>query len=318
MSLASPLPSLDALPQTADGIEILLDLAKKGTIDPWNVDITQVTDEYLAYVERLSEEAVLLQETRQATVSNPMVFPTSVIDAKEQAFMRLTGKTLLYLAVLLRMKSDLLAGFDPFEQNYLEDADLEALRELDEHGEWVDVDAMQAQISQRLHQAVKARYGSLNEVLERRSSAKQKRIRQVTLDDLINELKKYEQLEKERTVRQKIERVDRRRTGMRDFAQLSTEDITALAHDEFQEDTVQWVHEVLGVYLDKSDPAAQINLSTLSDLAETDVVSCFLSLLFLEARYEVVMEQPDFYSDEIWIRWYTTDDEQALIQAINA
>jgi len=59
-----------------------------------------------------------------------------------------------------------------------------------------------------------------------------------------------------------------------------------------------------------------LSLSSLSDLAETDLVSCFLSLLFLEARYEVVMEQPDFYSDEIYVRWYTPLDEAALDKQI--
>ncbi len=309
MSLATALsPTLHAIPNASEGIEILLELAKKGAIDPWNVDIVKVTDEYLAYVEGLSIQSVQAQTELQ--LENTTIRP-SVIDAQEQAFMRLTGKTLLYLAVLLRMKSDLLAGFDPFDQDYLEDADLNDLAEYDEDGNLIETASLNADISQRLYQAVKARYGSLNEVLTRRTSAKQKRIRQVTLEDLISELKKYEALEKERQVRSKIERSDRRRSGMRDFANLSTEEITQLAHDEFQEETVQWVQEVLTLYLDKSNPQAQMSLSDLVDLAETDAVSCFLSLLFLEARYEVVMMQPDFYSEEIWIRWYRADEESS-------
>jgi len=305
--------AVGVIPAPTEGIEILLDLAKKGTIDPWNVDIARVTDEYLAYVESLSEQAVA--DARESQKDNPQLRIEGVIDAKEQAHMRLTGKTILYLAILLRMKSDLLAGFDPFEQDYLEDADFGDLQEFDEYGNTINPQALGQDVADRLQAAVMARYGTLKDVLQRRNSAKQKRIRQVTLQDLITELKKYDALEKERSARSKVERSERRR-GMRDYTNFSTEDITQLAHDEFQEETVQWVHEVLGTYLEKENPDAVLSLSDLSDLAETDTISTFLSLLFLEARYEVVMEQPDFYSDEIFVRWYTQADETAHATAM--
>jgi segregation and condensation protein A len=303
------------LPQASEGIDILLELAKKGKIDPWNVDIAKVTDEYLAYIEGLSE-GVAKEAEAQRDKGQLLLEP--VINVREQAHMRLTGKTLLYLAILLRMKSDLLAGFDPFEQDYLEDADLGDLQEFDADGNPIDVNALGTEVAARLQEAVRARYGSLDDVLKRRSSAKQKRVRQVTLEDLIGELQKYEALERERASRQQVERSDRRRTArMMDYGNLSTEDITLLAHDEFQEETVQWVHEVLELYLNRSEEAgnARLSLSELCDLCETDLVSVFLSLLFLEARHEVVMEQPDFYSNEVFVRWYNSEDD-ALLQSV--
>lgn len=33
-----------------DGIEILVNMAKQGKIDPWNVDIVEVTDKYLMHL----------------------------------------------------------------------------------------------------------------------------------------------------------------------------------------------------------------------------------------------------------------------------
>ncbi len=33
-----------------DGIEILVNMAKQGKIDPWNVDIVEVTDKYLTHL----------------------------------------------------------------------------------------------------------------------------------------------------------------------------------------------------------------------------------------------------------------------------
>src|SRR5579872_6861849 len=64
-----------------DGIEILVHMAKTGQLDPWNIDIVQVADQYLQAVSEL-----------------------------KASDLRITGKTLLFLAILLRMKSDQLAG----------------------------------------------------------------------------------------------------------------------------------------------------------------------------------------------------------------
>lgn len=63
-----------AVVQTAevDGIEILVNMAKSGKIDPWNVDIVEVTDKYL----------------------------THLFQSKAQN-LRLTGRTLLFAAILL-------------------------------------------------------------------------------------------------------------------------------------------------------------------------------------------------------------------------
>ena len=60
-----------------DGIEILVNMAKQGKIDPWNVDIVEVTDKYL----------------------------TQLFQSKAQN-LRLTGRTLLFAAILLKLKSN--------------------------------------------------------------------------------------------------------------------------------------------------------------------------------------------------------------------
>lgn len=81
MKMANGMTNNVSLPE--DGIEILVSLAKSGQIDPWNLDIVEVADEYLKAVAELKESDL-----------------------------KITGKTILYLAVLLRMKSDQLAGID--------------------------------------------------------------------------------------------------------------------------------------------------------------------------------------------------------------
>ncbi len=66
-----------------DGISILVQMAKSGKIDPWNVDIIDVTDKYL----------------------------THLFQTKAQN-LRLTGRTLLFASILLKLKSNILEGVD--------------------------------------------------------------------------------------------------------------------------------------------------------------------------------------------------------------
>ncbi len=57
--------------------EVLVELAKKGEIDPWDIDIAKTTEKFLKY-----------------------------IDSLEKRDLRIPARTLLYASVLLRMKSD--------------------------------------------------------------------------------------------------------------------------------------------------------------------------------------------------------------------
>lgn len=62
-----------------DPIEILVNLAEAGRIDPWNIDIVEVTDRFLEELDKLKE-----------------------LD------LRVSGRTLFFAATLLRMKSEYL------------------------------------------------------------------------------------------------------------------------------------------------------------------------------------------------------------------
>ena len=67
----------------ADGIEILVNMAKHGKVDPWNIDIVDITDKYLAQLFKMKAQNL-----------------------------RLTGRTLLFAAILLKLKSNILEGID--------------------------------------------------------------------------------------------------------------------------------------------------------------------------------------------------------------
>jgi len=61
--------------------EVLVDLARRGEIDPWDIDIALATDKFLQY-----------------------------IDSLERRDLRIPARTLLYASILLRLKSDQMEG----------------------------------------------------------------------------------------------------------------------------------------------------------------------------------------------------------------
>jgi segregation and condensation protein A len=245
---------VDELPPTGqdnqplDGVELLVHLAKTGEIDPWNIDIVKVADQYLQAVAELKESDL-----------------------------KITGKTLLYLAILLRMKSDQLAGI-----NYLNPPEDEFPDDILEPDFLDNGKIIQPKFSFR----------SLDEVIKRRTSTKQPRIRTVTLEDLIRELEKYEELEKRRSLKEKVEKASHRR--MMDYADFTADDIEEMAHEEFHEDTVLHLRNILERILIHQE---QVSLTELMTEGRIDRISAYLALLFLAARGGFSMHQEEFYSE---------------------
>jgi len=71
-----------------DPVEILVDLAAHGKIDPWNIDIVEVTDRFLDELEK-----------------------------RKELNLRVSGRTLFFASTLLRMKSDTFVVDDYNEEN---------------------------------------------------------------------------------------------------------------------------------------------------------------------------------------------------------
>lgn len=116
-------------------IEILVNLANNGEIDPWNINIVELTDKFLKRVDEL-----------------------------EKRDLRVSGRTLLYASILLRMKSNVLV-------------------EVEEPPEEIDDSTDNFEISD---------YPIPSMPLRRYSK------RPVTLEELLTELKKAEVFEKKR------------------------------------------------------------------------------------------------------------------------
>lgn len=82
----------------SDEIGILIDMVKKGKIDPWNIDIVDITDKYLSKLFEMKSKNL-----------------------------RLTGRTLLFASILLNLKSRALDGAEAildFEEDNTDDYEL--------------------------------------------------------------------------------------------------------------------------------------------------------------------------------------------------
>lgn len=231
-----------------DGIEILVSMAKQGKIDPWNVDIVEVTDKYLMH---------LFQSKAQN--------------------LRLTGRTLLFAAILLKLKSNILEGLDvmDFEPQREDDFNYDDEMPLDyQDEEYIPTNNVI----------------SIDEVLQRRTSVRLNHNRVVTLRDLIRQLEFYEMLDKKQSLKNAHERAKRR---VQNYAKLSPDDIINLAHDEYIENGVQRLKANLSEILSRQD---KIELNELT-LLGMDKISAYISLLFLTVESDYDLEQDEFYSD---------------------
>ena len=129
---------------TTDGIGILVEMAKSGKIDPWNIDILDVTEKYL---QRMIELKSLN--------------------------LRVASRTLLFASILCRLQSNVLAGLsiedfkDEPEDNVMYDEDGFIADYGDEDKEFIPT----------------SNVVSFDEALQRRTSIRLNRNRVVTLKD---------------------------------------------------------------------------------------------------------------------------------------
>lgn len=234
--------------EQVDGIEILVLMAKTGKIDPWNVDIVDVTDKYLSHLFQMKAQNL-----------------------------RLTGRTLLFAAILLRLKSNVLEGIDANQ--------IEGIEENFDEFEPEDDNFFDEEISTN-------NVVSLDEVLQRRTSIRLNRSRMVNLKDLIKQLQFYEELDRKQSLKNAHERAKRR---VRSYARLTADDIVNLAHEEYIERSVDLLHENLKKIFETQD---KVELNTLT-LLGLDKISAYIALLFLTAEpsADIDLYQEEFYGE---------------------
>lgn len=233
-----------------DGIEILVEWAKSGKIDPWNIDLVHITDMFL---EKLVEI--------------------------KQHNLRLTGRTLFFAAVLLKLKSDFLEGIDPFK---ITTADFQEFEEPD-FSEELSEDYNNFEDIRQTNTL------SLESAIVRRTSVRKNRTRSVTLEDLIKELRKLEEIENIRNRKAAEERVKARRS----YTHFTPEDILDMAHDEQIDDEVAKLQTMLSQLFESEE---KVELNELLQ-AGMDKATAYIALLHLASQSPIELVQEHFYSD---------------------
>jgi segregation and condensation protein A len=107
-----------------DPVEILVGLAERGEIDPWNIDIIEVTDRFLSELERC-----------------------------RQLNLQISGRTLFYAATLLRMKSEqleIVSESDDDSGGDIEEFDLTVDSDFDGEGRFGPIERLEREIQRRL------------------------------------------------------------------------------------------------------------------------------------------------------------------------
>ncbi|RQD82676.1 MAG: segregation/condensation protein A [Methanocalculus sp. MSAO_Arc2] len=228
-----------------DPVEILVRMAEQGEIDPWNIDIVLVTDRFLDELER-----------------------------RRELDLRISGRTLLYASILLRMKSDALIERLPDPEG-------------DETGEELDDDVLffEGGSGEGPHPGP---IEALEREIQRRIRRKEYRTRPVTLYELITRLKLAEKEERRRQKRRHLPFDD-------DDLLTIAEDVIGIAHDEeFQEISTMIYSTLLEL-----DPAGSspVPLSRIASEMGCPLYEVYIPVLYLMLDDRVDLSQEEFYGE---------------------
>lgn len=226
---------------------MLVAMAESGEIDPWNIDIVEVTDRFLGELERMK-----------------------TLD------LRISGRTLFFASILLRMKSEYLDESEEDDGDFIEDT----LDLTDDSGYTLDISFDDG--SEPI--------AKLEREIKRRIGRKGKRKSPVTLYELIKELKTAEKMERRRARKKRI------------FPDVifETADIVSVAHEE---DLQDMVISVFSCFEDMGDENEPITLSSLSSAMEADYREVYLPLLFLMLEGKLIIWQEEFFGDIYIEKW---------------
>ncbi len=248
--------------EKVEPVELLVQLAEDGEIDPWDIDVVTVTDKFLAR-----------------------------LDASD---LRTGGRALFYASVLLRMKSDALWHDDPDESD-IEADDQWAPPDPDQIDSPVGsdpFDELEQEMDRRIERkTVRGTPETLDELV--------RDLREHERDTWWKESRTYDTSESPTGYARGTQTLDYHGDdGLRMDDEPTADDVTGTAHDEHMEDIINDVYVALQSHYDQGrDEVLFAEIQT----AGGSLVNTFLGILFLAHRGQIRLQQDELF-DDLWIQ----------------
>ncbi len=247
-------------------VELLVQLAEEGEIEPWDIDIVDVTDAFL-----------------------------SRLDATD---LRTSGRALFYASVLLRMKSDALLAEDeedPADELEPWELALEGGGEMEDDGGapgFDPVDALEAEMDRRLERKrVRGSPETLDELVHE--------LREAERGSWWKESRQYDTSDSPRGFRRGTQTLDYHAAGdLRRDEEPTESDVTGTAHTEDIEASIESVEAAVREQYDTGRD--EVLFAEIREVGGRPVQT-YLALLFLAHRGTVTLQQDDLFGD-LWIQ----------------
>ncbi|NUB91584.1 segregation/condensation protein A [Haloterrigena sp. SYSU A558-1] len=251
-------------------VELLVQLAKDGEIDPWDIDVVQVTDKFL--------------------------------EALDDADLRTSGRALFYASVLLRMKSDELFATDepeeeelpPWEAPFADEGAMEP--EGDDGGAhppgFDPVESLEAEMERRLERKqARGKPETLDELVRELRSAER--------DSWWKESRSYDTSESPQGYDRGVQELDyHANDDFRVDDEPTSDDVTHTTHEEDIEAVIDDVEAELEAQYEAG--REEVLYAEIEAVGGTRVMT-YLALLFLAHRGRIRLEQDELFGD-LWIQ----------------
>jgi len=263
----SPKSAADAGATEADDdevepVELLVQLAEEGEIEPWDIDIVQVTD---AFLDRLDETDL-----------------------------RTTGRALFYASVLLRMKSDGMLSDDDGE-----DAEPEPWERAMEggapdpaDGDFDPVDELEAEIDRRLdRKSTRGSPETLDELV--------RELREAERGSWWKQSREYDTSESPSGYARGTQTLDYH-TGdeFRRDGEPTAGEATERTHDEDIEEVIVEIDNALRTHFDRG--RTEVLFAEIESAGGRPFMT-YLALLFMAHRGTVRLQQDELFGD-LWVK----------------
>jgi segregation and condensation protein A len=261
----------DDADEEVEPVEVLVNLAEDGEIDPWDIDIVAVTDAFLAEL--------------------------------DEADLRASGRALFYASVLLRMKSDAMLGDDEPEEPEPEPWERAMGAEAPPPGEddgFDPVDQLEAEMDRRLERkSTRGTPETLDELV--------RELRDAERGSWWKESRSYDTSESPAGYDRGPQTLDYHAgDDFRRDEEPTEDDVTGTTHTEDIDEVIADVDGALAERYERGRD--EVLFAEVRDAGGRPVMT-YLALLFLSNRGDVRLNQDDLFGD-LWVQDPTAVDAE--------